>query len=395
MEKNIKVTTSSYSRFHIFDQAKQLHRYGMLHRLITTYPKFKVNQWGIPSNKTISLLANELYGRIMAKTVHFLSPKTQNNMRKLVHRMFSNRLAHYLPLDSTIFIGLPSFCLEALSKAKEAGVCTIVDHGSLYQRMERRLLEEECELWDVPFLENICANWIIEMEDEEFHKADYISVMSNVAKSSFIDAGFPEEKILVNQCGVDLEAFRPGKKEDNVFRIIQNGVSFGKGVQYLLKAFTELRLPDSELWFIGDLSRSRYIVPVYERYKSNNVFFKGSFPQGHLHKLYAQGSVFVLPSIADGFGMVVPQAMSCGLPVIVTENVGASDIINDGINGFIIPIRDVNALKEKLVFLYENPGICKDMGQNAYESVKSGWSWDSYGDRLVTNIKKCMHEKHS
>jgi glycosyltransferase involved in cell wall biosynthesis len=81
--------------------------------------------------------------------------------------------------------------------------------------------------------------------------------------------------------------------------------------------------------------------------------------------------------------MVVPQAMGCGLPVIVTENVGAADIVKDGENGFIIPIRDVDALKEKLIFLYENQTDCQEMGKLAHESVRSGCTWDDYGDRLI------------
>ena len=55
-------------------------------------------------------------------------------------------------------------------------------------------------------------------------------------------------------------------------------------------------------------------------------------------------------SIEDGFGMVVSQAMACGLPVITTKNTGASEIIDDGINGFIIPIRDQKSLREKDTF---------------------------------------------
>ena len=60
--------------------------------------------------------------------------------------------------------------------------------------------------------------------------------------------------------------------------------------------------------------------------------------------------MFVLNSLEDGFGVVLPQSMACGLPVICTVNTAGNDVIEDGIDGFVIPIRDVEALKEKLLF---------------------------------------------
>jgi len=92
----------------------------------------------------------------------------------------------------------------------------------------------------------------------------------------------------------------------------------------------------------------------------------------------------VLPSLADGFGMVVPQAMACGLPVIVTENVGAADIVTDGVDGYVVPIRDVAALKEKIRYLYEDPAARQRMSAAAVKKAGRHLSWDVYGDRLVS-----------
>jgi glycosyltransferase involved in cell wall biosynthesis len=104
------------------------------------------------------------------------------------------------------------------------------------------------------------------------------------------------------------------------------------------------------------------------------------------------GSVFVLPSLADGFGMVVPQAMACGLPVIVTENVGAADIVRDGRSGFIVPVRDVEALCEKLRFLHENRDLAREMGRQARQDVICGYTWDDYGDRLVGFLETLLRQ---
>jgi glycosyltransferase involved in cell wall biosynthesis len=384
----VKVVTSCYGRFWIFDQAQQLYRHGVLEKLITAYPKFMTRRWGIPNDKVISLLANGIYGRIAIKGFRWMKHSTQSFVMESIHHYFSNRLARYLPLDSDVFIGLSSFCLEAIAKAKDHGIVTIVDHGSLHQRVERMLQIEESELWGLPPEGHLPPDWIIEKEEAEFRAADRVMVLSRIAKQSMVEEGIPAEKVLVNHCGVNLTAFKPGRKFDDVFRVIQcGGIHQRKGVQYLLKAFTELKLPNSELWFIGGGLETSSLRPIIEKYSADNIHFKGTYPQRELHKLYAQGSVFVLASIADGFGMVVLQAMACGLPVIVTDHVGAAEIVSDSENGYVIPIRDVEALKERILRFYQDRNLCQEMGKNAVRSVSSDHTWNDYGDRLLKELK--------
>ena len=74
---------------------------------------------------------------------------------------------------------------------------------------------------------------------------------------------------------------------------------------------------------------------IVDKLTTPGVAFKSPVPQANLREFYNQSSVFVLASVADGFAMVVLQAMACELPVIITENVGASELIEDGVNGFV------------------------------------------------------------
>ncbi len=385
----MKVVTSCGGRFHIFDQARQLHRYGVLHRLVNTYPKFMTRRWDIPDEKVVSLLCRGAYGRLVGWGGAVLSRRVRDSLKRHVHGQFSSRLAHCVPRDADVFIGLASYCLEAVGWARKNGVKAVVDHGSLYAPVERRLLEEEREIWGMRPGPDLPADWLIEKQDEEFRAADRIMLLSQVAKRGMVEGGFPAEKIFVNPCGVDLSEFQPGPKNDRVFRVIQcGGIRAEKGVQYLLKAFDELRLPNSELWFIGGGLESSSLQRIIREYRSDNIVFKGSVPRSQLQKLYSQGSVSVLASVADGFGMVVPQAMACGLPVIVSENVGAADLVTSEHDGFVIPIRDVEALKEKIVALYRNQEMCRTMGYNARRSVQTGYTWDDYGDRLLGFLKE-------
>jgi glycosyltransferase involved in cell wall biosynthesis len=88
--------------------------------------------------------------------------------------------------------------------------------------------------------------------------------------------------------------------------------------------------------------------------------------------------------------MVITQAMACGLPVIHTTNTGGEDMVRPGVDGFSIPIRAVDALKEKISFFYENPEQTEQMSRNALERVQSSWSWDEYGKKIVDNYSKIL-----
>lgn len=96
-------------------------------------------------------------------------------------------------------------------------------------------------------------------------------------------------------------------------------------------------------------------------------------------------------SIEEGLALVQLQAMACGLPLICNTNTGGEDLITkNGEEGYVINIRDVQALKEKLLHLYHNPDVCLEMGQKPKQKVSHGFTWDDYVDRYVELLKKIM-----
>ena len=100
----------------------------------------------------------------------------------------------------------------------------------------------------------------------EYELTDYISVPSQFAVDSFLECGIPESKLIKVPYGVDLKEFYPVKKEDDIFRIIHCGeISFRKGVHYLLQAFSELALQNSELWLVGPVAPE--ISDIIDKYK--------------------------------------------------------------------------------------------------------------------------------
>jgi len=372
----------------MFDQARELYRAGLLNKLITDYPKYFTRQWGLPDNHVDAMLLRALYRGLARKVIPQLSFRSQTIVRKTIHEGFGVGASKRLPCDSDIFIGLSSFSLESIKQAKELGQTVIIDHGSLHERTEKELLEPEFSKYGFALGGNWTQQWLIDREDEEFRQADYIFAISELAKKSMVQNGIAEEKILITGCGVSLEDFYPGEKADKTFRIIQcSGLIPRKGIHYLVQAFTELRLPASELWLIGGGLTDPYLIQLLNKSKKHNVIIKGFHPQRELQQLYSQGSVFVLPSLADGFGMVVLQAMACGLPVIVTNKVGASEVVEDRISGFVIESANVDALKEKILYLYDHGSERKEMGNAAATRVARGYSWEDYGNRLAAALR--------
>jgi len=269
--------------------------------------------------------------------------------------------------------------IETIQRAQSLRIPAVVDSGTAHPVHQNQVLGEERARF-APDLPPIFCPGEIERHLVEFDTADYVIVNSSYVRDTFIANGFDAEKLIMLSQGVDLSLFRPVGKQDNVFRVLTVGLlSLQKGTHYLLKAFHELGFPNSELMLVG---RPRPdIVPIFARYEGTFTHIPG-VPHEQLYHTYSNASVFALVSINDGFASVVIEAMACGVPVIVSENVGARDIIREGIDGFVIPIRDVEAMKDRLTKLYENPCLCKQMGQAARLRAQE-FSSDRYGDRLL------------
>lgn len=381
----MKVTISVKGRFHAFYLAKELQDHCYLKRLITTYPKFETVKYGVHKKYIRSLLVYEIVARGWRKLPRHVRLIYDPNY--FFKEAFDRHVARGLTEDSDLFVGLSSNSLHSLRRAKALGMKTVVERGSSHMLTQLQLLRDEYELHGLTLPSHHPA--ITEKELREYEEADYVCIPSLFVKRSFLDQGIPEEKLIYNPFGVDLTHFRPIPKEDNTFRVIYCGAqSIRKGIGYLLQAFYELKLPRSELWLIG--SPQQETRTLLQKYELPNILQKGTFPEFELHKLYSQGSVFCMPSIEEGLAMVQPQAMACGLPLICTTNTGGEDLIEDGKEGFVIPIRDVDALKEKILYLYENPAICQEMGQAARKKVQTGFTWEDYGNRMIAEYANIL-----
>jgi glycosyltransferase involved in cell wall biosynthesis len=153
-----------------------------------------------------------------------------------------------------------------------------------------------------------------------------------------------------------------------------------KGISYLIDAFRKLGIPRSELILVGQVCGSSRAWTG-----TQGVRHIPHVPRSLLPQLYATASVFVLPSIIEGFGLTALEAMACGLPVILSDHTFGTDLIEDGIDGYVVPIRDSDAIADRLRLLHNRPALAKRMGAAARRKAEQ-FSWTRYGDRIIEVI---------
>ena len=117
------------------------------------------------------------------------------------------------------------------------------------------------------------------------------------------------------------------------------------------------------------------------------VYVSGPRPQSELAEMMSQSHVLVLPSIEDGFGMVMTQAMSCGCPVISSVNTGGPDLYNDGKEGLIVPIRSPEAILHSLQRLADDPSLRQSMSEPSLRRVHSFGGWHQYGENYSNFLR--------
>lgn len=378
----MKVSIAIGGRFHAFDMARQMQSRGFLRTLITSYPKFKVREWGVRGSAVRTVISHELLNRGWRLFARRFGIKRDIGFE--LNERFDRIAASKIPRDTDIFVAWSGMSLFCHRRAKKLGAHTVLERNSTHICFQRDILRDEYRLFGLNA--QLPDPRTVDRELKEYAEADFICVPSTFALQSYLSHGISPEKVFMVPFGVDPTQFEPVPKTDSVFRVIHCGaLTIRKGVHHLLQAFHELRLPNAELWLIGQ--ESNEIRPFLEKFGGPAVHIRGTFNQAELYKQYSQGSVFCLASIEEGFAMVISQAMCCGLPAICTTNTTGSDIIRDGVDGWVIPIRDVQALKDRIRALYENPERCKQMGQSARQRILSGFTWDHYGDRMVEHYQ--------
>jgi len=297
---------------------------------------------------------------------------------------FDDYVSQRLPA-ANLFQGVAGQCYRSLEKARKLGYRTVVDSITTHIDDFVEHQKRECAVFGV----RPATDGKIQARTRgEYQRADLIRVLSVHARQTFVDRGF--QNVIVARPRVDVTEFPEARFEESKFRISFVGLlEPWKGFHYLVDAFQRLDLPDSELIFWGAAGTRAVTQYLREQMERNpRIQLRPVEVRSCYGEVYGKSSVLVHPSLSEGFGYVVAEAMASGIPVIVTKNAGAADLVVDGQNGYVVPARDPEAIRDRLAHLAAHPALLKTMGRAARETMRArnGDEWREYAaalERLV------------
>ena len=224
-----------------------------------------------------------------------------------------------------------------------------------------------------------------ERVDQEIQLADVIRTNSALVGKTLIDIGVDPKKISNVPLGADIRQMRPCLPlgRDGKLRLAVSGqVSPRKGSHILLQAWKELSPAGAELHFYGGVHLPQEeLAGVPE-----SVKFHGNVDPELLRNAYRQSQVLVFPTLCDGFGMVVPEAMVEGCAVLTTRNAGAADWVEEGKNGWVVEAGSVSALKEGLEKVFACRDKWEEMRAAAQETAR-GRTWVDFRIQLIQSLQ--------
>jgi len=269
--------------------------------------------------------------------------------------------------------------IHSLHKAKSLGIFCILDQMIGHVQSAVRFFQEESKLHPdfAPSTNQRVVDWVLDRARDEVRLADLVLAGSNYVKGSLIGVGVAPERIRILPYGVDTGQFKPAcHRSGKKFRLLFVGlISQRKGVKYLLEAMKQLAASEVELVMVGRIDGVEQGLAPYRPYFTHIP----NLPHGEMHRVFESADAFVFPSLHEGSALATYEALASGLPVVTTENAGS--VVRDGVEGFVVPIRDVAALKEKILMLYQSPQLCREMGARARERAEQ-FTWEAYRARL-------------
>ena len=381
---------ASNGKFHSLSLASALDQQGRLVKLFTVYYSQK-NRWVARVVRredrepiTLSRVQTNVWSELPLRFGGRL-PVVDRYADYLKAAWLDSWVARELANETAdVFIGWSNSSLRSLEAAKARGMRTILTRGSAHISYQTKILAEEYAKRGVILR---TPYGIEERELAEYRLADYIRIASNYVRQTFVERGVPESKLIQLPYAADLKHFRPHARESSAtFRVLLlNASTIQKGFYYAAELIAELNgrgIEPIEFWFIGDVEA--LVQPAFHDLlvKHPNVRWFGRVNHYQLAQWISQCDVAVFPTIQEGFANTVPQTMACAVPVIATVNSGAGEVVTDGTEGFIVPIMDTDALVEKVVWCWEHPDHCREMGRAAAARSR-GRSWDDVVSELV------------
>jgi len=381
----MRIVQTVFGVFHHFELARELEQRGHLQTIYSTWPWLRLKREGLPRHRVRTFPAIHTL-EMMLNRSPLRNDWVSDQLGYLNALAFDEWTAHQLSKSPRpdALIGISGSSLKTGLQLQRSGGVFICDRGSSHQRYQEQILTDEYRRWGIR--KAISDPRDTAREEELYAMADAITVPSSFSAQSFAQMGVSMDKVHLIHYGVKLDKFRrtiPPPEVHERFEVIFAGqVSLRKGVPYLLEAFARVRHPNKRLRIMGWIEPE--LKGLLPRLPTESVEFLGSVSPDALASIMGSSHALVLPSIEDGFGLVMGQAMACGCPVLASTNTGGSDLFTDGTEGFIVPIRDAPAIADRLQNLIDTPNLQSRLSEAALARVQSLGGWKQYGDQWET-----------
>jgi alpha-maltose-1-phosphate synthase len=397
-----QVILSHSGKQHAYHVAKALKDLGYLKRFYTSsYVSNKFVQ------KIINKTGNQFWSRRYESGLHApfvkanwrfeLNEVIQRKLKKsasAIEQLVYNRDENFDRYMSTVldrekaplFWGFQGSSMLSLQKTKEKGGTAICELATAHVTYAQKILEEEMRL--MPEWADTISNVVFPKQyqyrlEQEPLIADKVIAASAFTKLSLMDAGIAEQKIVTLPLGAQIQhipfdsSFK--KINDRPLRLLFAGtLTQRKGIAYLLEAMTRLKGKDVELHCIGHTFGGEAILKKY----ASHYTYHGAMSQQQLFASYQHFDALILPTIFEGFALVIIEALAAGLPVITTSHSIGPDVIKNDENGYIIPIRNVEALVTSIENLrHKQDDEFHTMRLNSHKAALN-YSWKNYSLRL-------------
>ena len=229
-----------------------------------------------------------------------------------------------------------------------------------------------------------------------FRQGDLFLPISDRWRRRLVELGCDEQRICVHRMGVDCRAltFKPRSPKSagtirlvSVARLVEK-----KGIEYAIRAVLRLGRSFQGIRYdiVGDGPLRSSLEQLVRSEKTNaTIRFHGWKDQEEVAVFLDESDVLLAPSVTSGDGdqegipVVLMEAMALGLPILSTQHSGIPELVQDGVSGFLVPERAVDALADKLTYLLKHPDVWPKMGRAGREFVEQHYDIEKLNDRLV------------
>lgn len=228
-----------------------------------------------------------------------------------------------------------------------------------------------------------------------FRTVHRIVAVSQTTKGDITGLGIPSKKVSIVPDGVDRPPTVPVTREDHRLQFLFVGaLTQRKGLEYLIDAMRKIEEKSIILHIVGPIEDETYfhcLQNLVRQYKlENKVVFYGMVPQEELWRFYAKSDIFILPSLWEGFGIALLEAMAFGLPIVATRGGAIPDLVNDGENGLLVPPADSIALGSAITRLIKTPLLRERLGQNGRVQFQKSLTWQQVGEKFAAVLTQVM-----